>query len=88
MQVEHKTIVGIVLMTALFIVSIPFEKKYSRALGLMAQEPATRLLAGIVLLYLSYHDIVLGAIAFVMLFLWMSDIHLLSSLVLSSKSRN
>jgi hypothetical protein len=79
MQVEHKTILGVVLMVALFLISIPFEKKYSRALGLMAQEPATRLLAGILLLYLSYHDVMLGAIGFVILFLWMSDIHLLSS---------
>ncbi len=84
---EHKTALAVILMAALFIISIPFEKKYSRTLGLMAHEPATRLLAGIVLLYLSYHDIVLGAIAFVILFLWMSDIQLLSSLVLKQEIR-
>ena len=83
MQVEHKTVLGVILASILIIISIPFEKKYSRALGLMAQEPSARLLAGIVLLYLSYHDIVLGALAFIILFLWMSDMHLLSSLVLS-----
>ncbi len=88
MQVEHKTVLGIVLMAALFILSIPFEKKYSRVLGLMAQEPVTRLFAGIVLLYLSYHDVLLGAIAFVILFLWMSDIHLLSSDVFVFERKN
>jgi hypothetical protein len=87
MLTEHKTIVGIVLMVVLFLISIPFEKRYSSALSYLAQEPSTRLLAGVLLLYLSYQDIVLGSIAFIILFLWMSDIHLLSSLKIEDADR-
>lgn len=51
-------------------------------LSQMASDPATRLLAGIALLWLAYHDIVLGALGFVVVFLWLSDIQLLSTLKL------
>ena len=77
---EYKTILAGILMVILFLISIPFEKKYNPFISSLAQEPATRLFAGLIVLYLAYEDIVLGAIAFIILFLWMSDIHLLSSL--------
>ena len=77
---EYKTVFAGILMVILFLISIPFEKKYNSYISYWAQEPVARLFAGILLLYLAYEDIVLGAIAFIILFLWMSDIHLLSSL--------
>ena len=80
MQSEHKTIVGVILVVILLLISMPFEKRYNKVLNHLAQEPATRLFAGLVVLYMAYHDIMLGALAFMILFLWMSDIHLLSSL--------
>jgi hypothetical protein len=80
MQTEHKTIVGVILLVIVFVISIPFEKRYDAALSRMANDPAARLLAGMVVLYLAHHDVVLGALGFVILFLWMSDIQLLSSL--------
>ncbi len=80
MQTEHKTILAIVLIVVLFVISVPFEKRYNKMMNHMAQEPATRLFAGLVVLWLAGQDIVLGALAFIILFLWMSDIHLLSSL--------
>jgi hypothetical protein len=82
MQTEHKTIVGVILLVIIFVISIPFEKRYATALSQMANDPAARLFGGLLILYLGYHDIVLGALGFIILFLWMSDIQLLSSLKL------
>jgi hypothetical protein len=59
---------------------LPFEKQYGRTLNRFAQDPPTRLFAGILLLWLAYEDILLGALGFMILFLWLSDIQLLSSL--------
>lgn len=80
MRSEYKTAVGVILLVTLLVISLPFEKKYNDLMCVAAQDQSTRLLAGLVLLYLSYHDIVLGALMFITLFLWMSDIQLLSSL--------
>lgn len=79
---ESKTILGVILLVIIFVISIPFEKRYTGTLSRMAGDPATRLLAGVALLWLAYNDIMLGALGFVVVFLWISDIQLLSSLKL------
>ncbi len=79
---DYKTILGVALIVILILLSIPFEKKYAGVLSKYAQDPTARLFAGLLLLYLAYEDIVLGAIAFIVIFLWISDIQLLSTLKL------
>ncbi len=79
MNTETKTVVGVILLVTLFVISIPFEKEYSSTLSSLAQNPSARLFAGVLILFLSYHDILLGALAFVTAFLWLSDIQLLST---------
>ena len=82
MQSQYKTLVGVILLTILFVISIPFEKRYTGPLSRMSQDPPTRLFAGLILLALAYYDILLGALGFVVMFLWVSDIQLLASLQL------
>ncbi len=80
MQTEHKTILGVILLVILFVISIPFEKRYRGPFTKLAKDPATRLFLGVMLLYLASQDILLGVLGFVIVFLWLSDIQLLSSL--------
>ncbi len=79
MQNEYKTIIGMILIVILFVISIPFEKRYTGTLSTIAKDPAARLFMGIAIMYLAYQDILLGALGFVIVFLWLSDIQLLSS---------
>jgi uncharacterized membrane protein YbhN (UPF0104 family) len=79
MKIETKTVIAVILLVILFVISIPFEKEYANMISSLAQNPAARLFAGLVVTYLSYHDILLGALAFVTVFLWMTDIQLLST---------
>ncbi len=72
-------VLGVALIACFFMVSLPFETGYSRYLQEMAHNPGIRFLAGILLLVLAHTEPVLGALAFLVLFLWIADIHLLSS---------
>ncbi len=74
----YRSFLGAILVIIIINISLPFEKRYSRALAHYASEPATRLMAGLGVLLLAHYDIMLGALGFVALFLWVSDIHLLS----------
>ncbi len=74
----YRSILGGILVIIIISISLPFEKRYSRTMAHFASEPATRLVAGLAVLWLAHHDIVLGALGFIALFLWVSDIHLLS----------
>lgn len=82
MQQEFKTILGVILLVVIFVISIPFEKQYADTLSQMASDQSARLFAGVALLWLAYNDIMLGALGFVVVFLWLSDIQLLSTLKL------
>ncbi len=81
-MIDSKTILGILLLIALFLVSIPFETEYSKELQILAHNPAARFVAGILLVGLSSIDASLGGLTFLVLFLWIADIQLLSSIKL------
>lgn len=77
---ELKLLVSAVLLLCLFMVSVPFEQRYSTYMASLAHEPAARMVAALGLLWAASVDVTLGALALVILFLWMADIQLLSSL--------
>jgi hypothetical protein len=75
-------VLGILLLACLFVVSLPFEAHYTRQLQTWAHNPAARFVAGLALVGLAWMDPILGALAFLVLFLWIADIQLLSSIKL------
>ncbi len=77
---EYQTWLGIGLLVCLILVSVPFERRYSKMISYQAQTPSARFFAGIVLILLASQDPMLGALAFLVLFLWVADIQLLSSI--------
>jgi hypothetical protein len=87
-MMDGKDIIGILLIIIILMALMPYEKRYSKALNSLAQNPATRFIASILVLYLTAYNTVLGALGFIVLFLWVSDIHLLSSLKLKDQTAN
>jgi hypothetical protein len=63
----------------MILISMPFERGYHKILADLAHHTGARFLAGIALIVLASYDIVLASMAFVILFLWIADIQLLSS---------
>lgn len=82
-MIDSKTVLGIILLICLFLISLPFESHYSSQFQMWAQNPAARFGAGIGFIALSTVDPILGGLAFLILFLWIADIQLLSSINLS-----
>jgi hypothetical protein len=81
-MLDSKIILSILLLVALFLVSIPFEAEYAKEFQILAHNPAARFIAGCILVWLSSIDASLGGLAFLVLFLWIADIQLLSSIKL------
>lgn len=87
-SMDMKDILGLLLIAIILLALIPYEKRYSKMLNELAQNPAARFIASIAVLYLTSYNLVLGGLGFVVLFLWVSDIHLLSSLKLKDQIFN
>ncbi len=77
-MIESKTILGIFLLFALFMVSTPFETAYAKELESLALNPAARFIAGILLVALAHIDPILGGLAFLVLFFWIADTRLIN----------
>jgi hypothetical protein len=76
-------IIAAVLILLLIFVSLPFERSYGKQWTELAHNQAARFLGGVGLLMLANMDPILGGLAFLLLFLWIADIQLLSSVSLS-----
>ena len=87
-DIDKKVVIGCVLLAFLILVSLPFEKRYSRTVSELAANPAARFIAGVALLVLADYDIILAGIAFVVIFVWIADIHLLSMPLFTNRNRN
>jgi hypothetical protein len=79
---DSKTVLGTTLLVCLFLISLPFESHYSKQFQMWAHNPAARFGAGLGLIALSTVDPILGGLGFLILFLWIADIQLLSSIKL------
>lgn len=73
------TITSIILMAILLIFSIDFERYYSFGTNELALNPFARFIAGLIVAYLASWNIVAGSISLLVVFLWIADVHLLSS---------
>jgi hypothetical protein len=87
-MIDAKDAVGILLIVIILIALMPFEKRYNKTLNMLAQNPAARFIVSIAVLILTSYNLVLGGLGFIVLFLWVSDIHLLSSLKLRDQTVN
>ncbi len=80
---EGKFALGVVLLACLFLVSFPFEQRYARLMQESAHNPGMQFLAGLALVLIASVDPLLGGLALLVLFLWLADVQLLSSIKLS-----
>ncbi len=74
-----RIMLGVLLLTCIILISLPFERGYHTVLAGLAHHTGVRFIAGIVLIGMASYDIVLAAMIFMILFLWIADIQLLSS---------
>jgi hypothetical protein len=79
---DTKSCIGAALIACIILVSIPFEKRYTHKLNELAHNPAVRFCSGLLLVALATYDILLGAMALLIVFFWFADIDLISSLKL------
>lgn len=77
---DIQRIIGAVLIVCIFLISLQFEKRYGKFLSTNAHYPGARFLAGFVLVLIGGIDPLLGALALMILFLWIADTELVSSL--------
>ncbi len=84
MSPETHMSIGIILVASLILITMPFEKRYTRHVFMMGQNPGLQFLGGMLVLWLSTQDALLGALAFVVFFLWIADVQFFSSFRLGS----
>lgn len=88
MVIDAQLLVGLILLVCVFLISIPFEKRYAHTLSSLAHEPVVRVLGGAGLLWAASVNPALAGLVLVVLFLWIADIQLLSSLRLYKTPEN
>lgn len=76
---EYDTLVSAALIAVLLYFSLDFDKHYSPMFHGAARHPFMRFLAGIVVTLIAAQNPMLAAIALIIVFFWIADIHLLSS---------
>jgi hypothetical protein len=74
-----KLVLGTILLACLFLVSFPFEQRYGKYMHESAHNPGIQFLAGLGLVSLATIDPLLGGLALLVIFLWIADVQLLSS---------
>jgi|LauGreDrversion4_2_1035121.scaffolds.fasta_scaffold499604_2 hypothetical protein len=79
MSPETRTSIGVLLVACLILITMPFEKRYTDHVFEMGQNPGLQFLGGMLVLWLASEDELLGALAFVVLFLWIADVQFFSS---------
>jgi hypothetical protein len=82
---EYDTIVIGALIVLLLYFSLDFDKHYSPMFHNASRHPFMRFIAGIVLILTAEYNPQLSAILLLIIFFWIADIHLLSTLNLQQK---
>ena len=82
-EMEGKITLGAVLLLCLFLVSFPFEQRYTKLIHESAHHPGMQFLGGLALVSIATVDPLLGGLALLAIFLWIADVQLLSSIKLS-----
>ena len=72
---------GAVLVLGWIVVwlTFPFEQHYDESLRKYSREPIFRVLLGLLLIFISAYSIPIALLLFLIIFFWIADIHLVSS---------
>jgi hypothetical protein len=76
MDIQTATSVG--LLALLLVFSLDFERHYTFGFHEMAFNPFARFLGGMLVVYISSWNVTVGAVALLIVFFWIADVHLLS----------
>jgi len=79
---DLETVVALLFVGVLVYFSLDFNKHYSETFHKAARHPFLRFLAGICITLIASYNPILAAVALIVVFFWIADIHLLSSLKL------
>jgi len=79
---DFETILTILLVGFFIYFSIDFNKHYMNEFHEASRYPIARFIAGMLVVYLSSINPILGSLALSIVFFWIADIHLLSTIVL------
>jgi hypothetical protein len=79
---DLETLLTICLVGLFIFFSIDFQKHYAREFHEAARNPFLRFLAGLFVLCIANVNPILGAIALSIVFFWIADVYLLSTIVL------
>jgi hypothetical protein len=83
---DIKFLLGAILLACLFAVSIPFETRYAGFLQRGAHNTGIQFMAGLALTLIAAIDPILACMALLVIFLWIADVKLLSSVDLMTGS--
>ena len=74
--------IGTVLILGWIVVwlTFPFEQHYDENLRAYSREPFFRILLGLLLIFISAYSVPVALLLFLILFFWIADIHLVSSI--------
>ena len=75
---DINTSISVGLIALLLFFSLDFDKHYSFGTDELALNPFARFIAGITVTYLSTFNPTIGALALLVVFFWIADVHLLS----------
>ena len=73
---------GVLLVALIVFFSLEFDKPYMPAVHAAARHPVARLVAGAAVVYLATISPLLATLALVVVFFWIADVNLLSSVKL------
>ena len=62
--------------------TFPFEQRYDESLRSYSREPVFRILLGLLLISLSAFSVPVALLLFVIIFFWITDVHLVSNIKL------
>lgn len=79
---DLETSLAFIFVGILVFFSLDFDKHYSESFHNASRHPFYRFLAGILIAVLATHNPTLAAVTLIVVFFWIADIHLLSSLKL------
>ena len=79
---DYETIVAVLLVVLLLFFSLDFDRHYGQGFHEAARHPFYKFLAGLLVVYIASINPILAVLALVIVFFWIADVHLLSSLKL------
>lgn len=79
---DLETTLALLFVGILIYFSLDFDKPYNELFHNAARHPFMRFLAGLAIAAISVHNPMLASVALIVVFFWIADIHLLSSLKL------